>query len=113
MGIGGGALIKSSVGTEKWPDLYYTFVSLNMKPETADSFQKTFGYKDGVLQKYFAPVVGKDVFFHVLCLSRPKSTGQVKLRSKDPRQRLYINPNYLDQKEDVETVMEGKEKCAS
>ncbi len=78
-----------------------------MTNETADMFQSTFGYKDGVMQKYFAPVVGKDVFFHVLSLNLPKSVGQVKLRSNNPRQRLSIDPNYLDNKQDVQAVMEG------
>lgn len=82
------------------------FVSLKL----ADLFQKAFGYKDGVLQKYFAPVVGKDVFFLILSHSLPKSMGQVKLRSKNPRQRLYIDPNYFDEKQDVQAVMEGEEK---
>lgn len=50
-GLAGGALIKSSSGTEKWPDLYYNLASLNMKPDTADLYQKTFGFKDGVIQK--------------------------------------------------------------
>lgn len=106
-GLAGGALIASSSGTEKWPDLYYSFISMNMKNDTADVFQKGFGYADGVLQKYFAPTVGQDVFFHLLCLSRPKSVGEVKLRSNNPRQRLYIDPKYLDDKRDVDTVMEG------
>lgn len=78
-----------------------------MKNETADLFQKTFGYEDGVLQKYFAPVVGKDVFFFTLCLNLPKSVGEVKLRSNNPRQRIQVDPNYLDDKQDVQTVLEG------
>lgn len=100
-------MIASSFGTKEYPDLYYNILSLKMRNDTADLFQRTFGYKDGVLQKYYAPVVGEDVFFHVLSLNLPKSVGQVKLRSKNHRQRLYIDPNYLDEKQDVETVMEG------
>lgn len=79
-----------------------------MKPDTADFFQKTFGFKDGIMQKYFAPIVGKDALFHVLCLNLPKSVGEVKLRSKNPHEKLYIDPNYLDHDDDVKSVMEGK-----
>jgi len=106
-GLGGGALIASSFGTKAWPDLYYSLLSLKMKPDTADFFQKTFGFKDGVLQKYFAPIVGKDALFHVLCLNLPKTVGEVKLRSKNPHDKLYIDPNYLDHEDDVQSVLQG------
>ncbi|XP_037031222.1 glucose dehydrogenase [FAD, quinone]-like [Bradysia coprophila] len=106
-GLSGGALIASSFDTKHYPGLYYNFQNLKMRNDTADLFQKTFGYKDGVLQKYYASLVGEDVFFFVLSLNLPKSVGQVKLRSKNPRQRLYIDPNYLDEKQDVQTVLEG------
>lgn len=105
--MGGGALVASSFGTEAWPDLYYSFLSLKMKEDTADFFQKTFGYKDGVLQKYFGPIVGKDAFFHVLCLNLPKTVGEVKLKSKNPHDALHIDPNYLEHEDDVQSVLEG------
>lgn len=79
-----------------------------MKPDTADFFQKTFGFKEGVLQKYFAPIVGKDALFHVLCLNLPKTVGEVKLKSKNPHDTLHIDPNYLDHEDDVQSVLEGK-----
>lgn len=106
-GLGGGALIASSFGTEAWPDLYYSLMSMKMKADTADFFQKTFGFKDGVLQKYFRPIVGKDAFFHVLCLNLPKTVGEVKLKSKNPHDTLHIDPNYLDHEDDVQSVLEG------
>ena len=40
-------------------------------------------------------------------LSRPKSRGELKLRSKDPFDHPVIKPNYLSEQEDVDTLVAG------
>jgi|SRR5712692_1229693 len=37
----------------------------------------------------------------------PKSRGYLTLRARDPQQPPYIQPNYLDQAEDLEVLIEG------
>jgi len=43
-------------------------------------------------------------------LARPKSRGSVKLASKDPFVPPLINPNYLAEKEDIDTLVVGLQK---
>eukprot|EP00455_Lapot_gusevi_P000345 TRINITY_DN1015_c0_g1_i7.p1 TRINITY_DN1015_c0_g1~~TRINITY_DN1015_c0_g1_i7.p1 ORF type:complete len:198 (+),score=50.35 TRINITY_DN1015_c0_g1_i7:108-701(+) len=40
-------------------------------------------------------------------LLRPKSQGTIRLQSKDPLVHPLIDPNYLEAKEDLDTLLEG------
>ena len=40
-------------------------------------------------------------------LSRPKSRGFIKLRTKDPQDHPVIQPHYLSAQEDVDTLVAG------
>jgi len=42
-----------------------------------------------------------------MCLLRPKSTGSVKIASKNPNDDPLIDPNYLSNKEDLNTMIKG------
>lgn len=42
-----------------------------------------------------------------MCLLRPKSTGSVKIASKNPDDDPLIDPNYLSNKEDLNTMVKG------
>lgn len=41
------------------------------------------------------------------CLLRPKSKGEVRLRSADPKVAPIIDPNYLDDEDDVQVFVDG------
>jgi choline dehydrogenase len=40
-------------------------------------------------------------------LLHPKSRGYVELKSSDPNEHPLIQPNYLNEKEDVKTLVDG------
>ena len=40
-------------------------------------------------------------------LSRPKSRGFIKLRTRDPQDHPVIQPHYLTDQEDVDTLVAG------
>lgn len=46
-------------------------------------------------------------FTPVLIQQRPKSTGTIRLASKDPFDYPLIQPNYLDQTYDVKSLIAG------
>ncbi|MDE2577612.1 MAG: GMC family oxidoreductase N-terminal domain-containing protein [Hyphomicrobiales bacterium] len=50
--------------------------------------------------------LGQGYSCHV-CLLRPKSRGAVRLASRDPRAAPLIDPNFLGEPEDVETLVAG------
>lgn len=45
------------------------------------------------------------------CFLRPKSRGEVTLRSKDPADKALIDPHFLESPEDVETLVRGVHLC--
>ena len=58
-------------------------------------------------QAYFGPILGSEGFTIECQLSRPKSRGEVTLRSDDPNDYPIVNPNFLSHPEDVNTIVKG------
>ncbi|KAK8394056.1 hypothetical protein O3P69_006329 [Scylla paramamosain] len=56
---------------------------------------------------YFGPILGSEGFTIECQLSRPKSRGEVTLRSSDPDDYPIVNPNFLSHPEDVNTIVKG------
>jgi choline dehydrogenase-like flavoprotein len=42
-----------------------------------------------------------------MCTLRPRSTGEIRLKSADPRQAPAIDPNYFADPADLKTLVEG------
>jgi choline dehydrogenase-like flavoprotein len=107
-GISGLALLPSSTsGTENYPDIYLNHVGVGVHSSLGREQEQGFGLLSGVMQTYLQPHVGKDAFFGVVNLGRPKSTGVVKLRSKDPFVYPTVNPKYLSHPDDIRLMIEG------
>ena len=51
-------------------------------------------------------VLGYGYSLHTCCL-QPKSRGEIRLASPDPRAAPFIDPRYLDHEYDVDTMLEG------
>ena len=54
----------------------------------------------------------KNAGYHIdVGFVQPKSKGDIKLASADPKEAMLINPNYLSHKEDVATYIKGIRKA--
>lgn len=73
------------------------------------------------MQVFFSPAFliehgfirpGGDGFTLAPCLVKPKSVGELKLKSADPHEHPLINPNYLAAEEDMDAMIEGYKVAA-
>ncbi|XP_043482242.1 glucose dehydrogenase [FAD, quinone]-like [Leptopilina heterotoma] len=89
------------------PDLELMVMPIGISQDNGFSWRKAMGISDKVFQEYFAPLTYKNVVTLAPVLLHPKSLGEIKLNSKNPRESPIINPKYLSNKEDVEILIEG------
>lgn len=89
-----------------WPDVQFHFApsSINSDPE---QIRKISGMRDSVYNTVYKPLKDADTWTILPLLLRPRSTGWVRLKSKDPMVYPDINPNYFTHKEDIQTLTEG------
>lgn len=60
---------------------------------------------------YYSYYVGKHAFAMYPVMLRPKSRGQIRLKSADPLEHPLINPNYYDHPDDLESTVDAMEIC--
>lgn len=60
-----------------------------------------------MFKEYFAPLVYQNAVTLAPVLLHPKSSGEIKLRSKHPRDSPIIDPKYLSHKDDVRILIDG------
>ncbi|XP_057669065.1 glucose dehydrogenase [FAD, quinone] [Diorhabda carinulata] len=89
-----------------WPDVQFHFApsSINSDP---DQIRKITGLRDSIYNTVYKPLKNAETWTILPLLLRPKSTGWIKLKSKDPMVYPDINPNYFTHKEDVNVLIEG------
>ena len=61
--------------------------------------------------RYAKPHLGVESASILATLIRPKSRGSIMLRSNDPTEYPIIDPNYLAEDEDIETLIRGLKFC--
>ena len=70
-------------------------------------FETLYEIKKNNLRDYVQGYEDRDAILLNVNVARPESRGEIKLKSKNPRDHLYINSNYLEQDKDVQVAMEG------
>lgn len=107
-GIALGNIQTSTNNTSTKPDIQLAFAGTSPSSLPEVSFwTNTFGLKSGIYESYFQPYVGRETLTAYVCLLQPKSFGSVRLTSRNPTDKLSVNPNYLQHPEDVTTLVEG------
>lgn len=58
--------------------------------------------------EYFASLSYENTVTIAPVLLHPKSNGEIQLRSNNPADKPLIDPKYLSNKDDIDTLVEGK-----
>ena len=88
------------------PDIQMHFCPLTVDAELF----RNFNFKPEVYEQYFKPHLSDGQQWTVAYLPtllHPKSKGEITLASRDPLVHPIINPNYLEDKEDVRKLVEA------
>ncbi|KAJ4426635.1 hypothetical protein ANN_26433 [Periplaneta americana] len=98
-----------SVDELDFPDVQFQYNRFHLQDtESSKIFSDSIGYTDDVYEAMFGiPNSEAEIFFPLVILQRPKSRGYIKLKSKDPKEQPVINPKYLSDPRDVQTLVEG------
>ncbi|XP_018569543.1 glucose dehydrogenase [FAD, quinone] [Anoplophora glabripennis] len=108
LGVEGLAFVntKYAPSSGNWPDIQFHFApsSVNSDPEQV---RKITGLRDSVYNTVYKPLKDAETWTILPLLLRPRSTGWVRLKSKNPEVYPDINPNYFTHKEDIQTLTEG------
>lgn len=108
-GIEGIAFVKTKYANQSddFPDVE---IMLNTIPPTSaysEPYIRGMGLKEEVYGKYYLPHRDKPVFTMVPFVLRPKSRGEVKLRSSNPDDPPLINTGYYSHPDDIKVIVEG------
>lgn len=94
-------------GEGDWPDIQYIFLGNGVYSRMAHDMAHGFHVKENVMQKYFEGDKGKDSFQIIVSLARPKAVGTMKLSGSRFSDEFLIDPKYLDNDDDMKTILEG------
>ncbi|KAK3097269.1 hypothetical protein FSP39_008216, partial [Pinctada imbricata] len=108
-GLEGNTFVKTNANdSNNYPDIQMHLYSVSMSKQARDRALEVVN-----LKPEYATVVtstenlSKERFQIFVILLHPKSRGTIKLRSTDPFDHPIIDPNYLSESEDVETMIRG------
>jgi len=75
----------------------------------AESLARNFNLREDILYEFLSPVEGRDAFFLIVDYGRPKSRGNIRLKSVDFRDDVIIDPKYYEDArgEDIRVTVEG------
>ncbi|KAF7409729.1 hypothetical protein HZH68_004110 [Vespula germanica] len=89
-----------------YPDIQFHLV-LNSINSNDESVSKLIGLKDSIYNTVFKPLKNVDSWMIIPLLLKPKSSGWIRLKSRNPLIHPDIIPNYFAHKEDVDILIDG------
>ncbi|PSN57098.1 Glucose dehydrogenase [FAD, quinone] [Blattella germanica] len=92
-----------------YPDIQIQFIRNPFKDTNGTKvFSDSVGYTEEIYESLFGiPNSEGETFSPLVVLQRPKSRGVIRLKDKDPKSRPLIDPRYLSDDRDVQTLVEG------
>lgn len=110
-GVEGLAFVKTKYAnqTEDVPDIEFHFVSGSTNSDGGNQLRKAHGLTEKFYDTVYGPINNKDTWSIIPMLLRPRSSGTIRLRSRNPFDYPYIYPNYFadDDGQDIKTLVEG------
>ncbi|XP_035735997.1 glucose dehydrogenase [FAD, quinone]-like [Vespa mandarinia] len=92
--------------TDNWPDVELVISSASVST-MGELFKDSLCLTDNFNNEMYGEIINHDSFNILPIILRPKSRGNVKLRSKNPLDYPLIYHNYLTHPEDVNVLREG------
>lgn len=108
-GVEGLAFVNSKYADAdgKWPDIQYHFLPSSVNSDGGDIIWKVLNLKESIFNAVYKPLVKAETWSLLPLLLRPKSTGWVRLYSRNPFHQPMLIPNYFAHREDVQVLVEG------
>ncbi|XP_058447544.1 glucose dehydrogenase [FAD, quinone] [Malaya genurostris] len=108
-GIEGVAFVNTKYAdpSGKWPDIQFHFGPSSVNSDGGQYIRKILNLRDGFYNTVYKPLQSAETWTILPLLLRPKSTGWVRLQSRNPFIQPTIEPNYFAHPEDVAVLVEG------
>lgn len=90
-----------------WPDIQYHFLPSSVNSDGGELIWKVLNLKESIFNAVYKPLVKAETWSLLPLLLRPKSTGWVRLYSRNPFHQPLLIPNYFAHREDVQVLVEG------
>ncbi|CAL4113234.1 unnamed protein product, partial [Meganyctiphanes norvegica] len=95
-------------GDPKWPEMQYLFIAATPGIDYGIFFGPTYvGFKRQLNDAYFSDLNGREGFGIGAIISRPKSRGTVRLKSRNVKDLPILDPNYLSHPDDMQSLIRG------
>ncbi|CAK9825477.1 Glucose dehydrogenase [FAD, quinone] [Anthophora retusa] len=108
-GVEGLAFVNSKYADSSgdYPDIQFHFAPSSINSDGGDQIKKIVGLRDRVYNTMYKPLNHAETWSILPLLLRPRSSGWVRLKSKNPMVYPDINPNYFTHQEDIDVLVEG------
>ncbi|KAJ8931347.1 hypothetical protein NQ314_015756, partial [Rhamnusium bicolor] len=93
--------------SDDWPDIQFFLTAYADNTDGGMFGKKAAGITDEYYTAVYEEILYKEAF-NILCLLlRPKSRGRIMLKDKSPYTKVLIYPNYFDDPQDLNVMVEG------
>ncbi|XP_026740797.1 glucose dehydrogenase [FAD, quinone]-like [Trichoplusia ni] len=98
---------KYAPSSGNWPDIQFHFAPSSVNSDGGEQIRKILNLRDRVYNTVYKPIEDAETWTILPLLLRPKSSGWIKLKSRNPFHPPVIEPNYFAYKEDIKVLIEG------
>ncbi|XP_046753934.1 glucose dehydrogenase [FAD, quinone] [Diprion similis] len=109
LGVEGLAFVNTRFADKSgdFPDVQFHFAPSSINSDGGEHIRRILGLRDSVFNTVYKPLLSAETWTILPLLLRPKSSGWIRLRSRDPAVYPDINPNYFTHKEDMDVLVEA------
>lgn len=96
---------------QEWPDIEIVLFVISLASDGGTAFRSGIKVTDEVFEKYAGSYVNNHTITCLPMLQRPKSRGEIRLKSSNPYDQVIIDPNYFSHPDDLKVLVEGMKFC--